>query len=256
MAAAIWSSSPTDILAYPASSFIRFCLNHALLQVKNRPQWQTVQGGAREYVRKIAATLSDVRLGTAVTSVQRTNEGALVMTEHTTECFDAVVFATHAPQTAALLVDARDEERAILNAVHYQPNVAYLHTDIRLMPQRRKVWSAWNYIGAEKKDGRQPVCVSYWLNKLQQLPFETPLMVTLNPSVQPDPSSVLRKFDYQHPVFDHAAIAAQQQLGTIQGKNKCWFAGAWTGYGFHEDGLTSALRVVADFGVHPEWARL
>jgi len=256
MAAAIWSSTPGDILKFPASSFIRFCLNHSLLQVNNRPKWQTVRGGAREYVRKIAASLSDIRLNTPVESVVRCADDVLVITEKKTERFDSVVFATHAPDTVNMLIDASAQERAILSAVRYQPNQAYLHTDLSLMPQRRKVWSAWNYIGAQKRDGARPVCVSYWLNQLQKLPFFTPVIVTLNPIHQPDPGKILRSFQYQHPMFDQPAINAQQQLQTIQGKNRCWFAGAWTGYGFHEDGLKSALRVANDFGVAPNWAKL
>ncbi len=256
MAAAIWSSTPGDILKFPASTFIRFCLNHSLLQVNNRPQWQTVRGGAREYVRKIAASLTDIRLNTPVESVVRSAEEALVITHQRTERFDSVLFATHAPDTANMLLDASAKEQALLSAVRYQPNQAWLHTDLSLMPQQRKVWSAWNYIGAQQRAGERPVCVSYWLNKLQQLPFTTPVIVTLNPIHPPDPAKVLRSFQYQHPVFDQPAIHAQQQLETIQGKNRCWFAGAWTGYGFHEDGLKSALRIARDFGVAPDWARL
>ncbi len=256
MAAAIWSSAPGDILNYPAGSFIQFCINHALLQVSNRPQWQTVQGGAREYVRKIAATLTDVRIKTPVLSVVRTSNGVLVKTEHGIETYDAVIFATHAPQTVQMLADASGDEHRILSAVRYQSNQAYLHTDLSLMPQRQKVWSAWNYIGATQQNGQRPVCVSYWLNRLQQLPFKTPVMVTLNPIAPPDRLKIHGQFDYEHPVFDQAAIAAQQQLSSIQGNNRCWFAGAWTGYGFHEDGLKSALRVVSDFGLIPSWAEL
>lgn len=256
MAAAIWSSAPGDILNYPAGSFIQFCLNHALLQISNRPQWQTVQGGAREYVRKIAATLTDVRINTPVLSVVRTSNGVLVKTEHGIETYDAVIFATHAPQTVQMLADASEDEHRILSAVRYQSNQAYLHTDLSLMPQRQKVWSAWNYIGAMQQDGQRPVCVSYWLNRLQQLPFKTPVMVTLNPIAPPDRIKIHGQFDYEHPVFDQAAIAAQQQLSSIQGSNRCWFAGAWTGYGFHEDGLKAALRVVSDFGLTPSWAKL
>ena len=256
MAAAIWSSSPSDILKYPASSFIRFCLNHSLLQVNNRPQWKTVLGGAREYVKKIAATLADVRLNTPIVSVMRTPGGVQVVTANKTESFDEVVFATHAPETAKLLTDASGHEREILTAVRYQNNLAYLHTDNSLLPRLQKVWSSWNYIGSQKVNGQRPVCVSYLLNKLQKLPFSTPVVVTLNPYDPPDPSTVLGQFTYQHPVFDKAAISAQNKLATIQGKNRCWFAGAWTGYGFHEDGLKSALRVAIYFGLQPSWASL
>ena len=256
MAAAIWSSSPNDILEFPASTFLRFCLNHALLQVNDRPQWQTVQGGAREYVRKIAATLTDIRLQTPVLHVERLADGVMVHTSMGAEQFDAVVFATHAPDTLAILSDASEAETTLLSAVRYQANTAVLHTDPQQLPKRKKVWSAWNYLGGANVDGQRPVCVSYLLNQLQNLPFTTPVVVTLNPFTPPAPETVLAQFEYQHPVFDHAAIAAQAQLQTIQGQNRTWFAGAWTGYGFHEDGLKSALRVVADFDLAPAWTSL
>lgn len=256
MATSIWFSSPHEILKYPASSFIQFCLKHSLLQLTNRPQLHTVQGGAREYVRKIAATLADVRLNTAVLSVARVAGQVQVNTSKNTELFDAAVFATHAPQTVKLLTDASDAERQILSAVRYQANQAYLHTDLSFMPRRQKVWSAWNYIGGAQKDEHRPVCISYWLNKLQHLPFTTPVIVTLNPFALPGRTKIHGRFDYEHPIFDRPAIEAQRQLDSIQGKNNCWFTGAWTGYGFHEDGLKSALRVAADFGLAPSWANL
>jgi len=256
MAAAIWSSSPADILKFPASTFLRFCLNHALLQVSDRPQWQTVQGGGREYVRKIAATLKDCRVNTPVHAVERVKNEVAVTTDAGRELFDGAIFATHAPQTLRMLTDACTAERSILSGVRYQHNAAVLHTDIRQMPRRRKVWSAWNYLGGPAVDRQSPVCVSYWLNQLQNLPFENAVMVTLNPFSPPDPGKVIAQFDYEHPLFDHDAIAAQKNLQSIQGKNRLWFAGAWTGYGFHEDGLKSALRVAADFGVAPDWARV
>lgn len=256
MAAAIWSSSPHDILQFPASTFLRFCINHALLQINNRPQWQTIQNGGRAYVRKIAATLHDYRINTPVHKVKRLPQHVAITTSAGTEIFDAVIFATHAPQTLRMLQDANANERALLSQINYQPNRAILHTDVRQMPKLGKVWSAWNYLGGIKTDQQRPVCVSYWLNQLQNLPFNTPVIVTLNPYKAPAPETVLAQFDYKHPIFDHATIAAQQQLPTIQGKNRTWFAGAWTGYGFHEDGLTSALRVVADFDLAPLWAKV
>lgn len=261
MAAAIWSSSPDDILDFPAVTFLRFCINHGLLQINDRPQWQTAQSGSREYVRKIAAVLKDVRLNSRIQGVSRVQNDAAqtgrvaVRTDGGTEHFDAVVFATHAPQTLALLDDASHEERRLLGAVRYQPNRAYLHTDVRLMPKRRKVWSAWNYLGGAPDKGDHAVCVSYWLNRLQNLPCSTDLMVTLNPFDLPAQNKTHAVFDYEHPVFDQAAISAQQDLPSIQGKNGVWFAGAWTGYGFHEDGLNSALRVAAGFGLAPDWAK-
>ena len=257
MAAAIWSSATADILAFPATTFLRFCLNHALLQVNRRPQWKTVVGGGCEYVRRIVDTLDDVRIGTAVKGVRRDADGVDVFTDKGTERFDALVLATHAPTSLRLLAnDADQDERSVLSAVRYQPNVAVLHTDTNLLPRRQRVWSAWNYLGSRAVDGTHPVCVSYLVNQLQPLPFRTPLVVTLNPVTQPAPGTELRRFVYDHPLFDLAAIDAQHRLQSVQGKRRTWFAGAWTGYGFHEDGLKSALRVAADFGASPAWARL
>ncbi|MES2163721.1 MAG: FAD-dependent oxidoreductase [Pseudomonadota bacterium] len=255
MAAAIWSSSPNDILNFPAATFLRFCMNHALLQISDRPQWRTVAGGARNYVEKIAATLPDCRLRTPVRSVQRVaNGGVIVRSAAGAETFDAVVCATHAPTTLAMLLDANETERVILGSVRYQPNTAYLHTDASLMPRRRKVWAAWNYLAGSQAAGQRPVCVSYWLNQLQALPFTTPVMVTLNPHTLPAADAILAKFDYAHPIMDGSTIRAQQQLAQIQGNAGVWYAGAWTGYGFHEDGLKSALRIAAAFDVAPAWA--
>lgn len=253
MAAAIWSSSPRDILDFPAATFLRFCLNHGLLQVNDRPQWRTVAGGSRNYVAKIAATLPERRVASAVAGVRRENGQLVVSSSAGDEVFDAVVFATHAPTTLELLLDADADERAILGGVRYQPNRAWLHTDVRLMPRRRKVWSAWNYLSSPAQDGQRPVCVTYWLNQLQDLPFETPVLVTLNPHTPPAPETVHASFDYEHPIMDQSTIAAQQQLPSIQGKDGIWYAGAWTGYGFHEDGLKSALRVAAAFDAAPDW---
>jgi predicted NAD/FAD-binding protein len=164
------------------------------------------------------------------------------------------VLATHAPTSLALLEDADATERAVLGAVRYQPNTAWLHTDTALMPRRRAVWSAWNTRAGAGFDGARPVCVTYWLNQLQALPFQTPVLVTLNPPAPPADGQVLGRFDYAHPVLDAATIAAQRQLHQLQGRSRIWFAGAWTGYGFHEDGLKSALRVAAAWGCAPSWA--
>ncbi|GHD64281.1 NAD(P)/FAD-dependent oxidoreductase [Jeongeupia chitinilytica] len=254
MAAAIWSSAPGDILRFPATTFLRFCLNHALLQVNDRPQWRSVIGGGRDYVRRIAATLNDVRLRTPVYGVQRHDGRVLVRTDDGVEAFDAVVFATHAPDTLKLLDDAGDDERRVLGAVRYQPNTAVLHTDTGQLPRRQSVWSAWNCLARTGDDGNRPVCVSYLLNRLQPLPFTRPVIVTLNPHTEPDPARVLARFEYDHPLLDQPAIDAQAKLAQLQGRRRSWYAGAWTGYGFHEDGLKSALRVADAFGVLPAWA--
>ncbi|MBC3875459.1 NAD(P)/FAD-dependent oxidoreductase [Undibacterium flavidum] len=258
MAAAIWSSSPKDILDFPASTFLRFCLNHALLQVNDRPQWRTVKNGARSYVQKIAATLKDIRLNNPVSAVVRTEAGVQIESPRGIEQFDAVIFATHAPDTLRLLKDPSEEETALLSKVRYQANTAYLHTDVSLLPRNKKVWSAWNYLGTDSntQNDAQAVCVSYLLNQLQRLDTETPVIVTLNPWQAPAADKLLASFNYDHPVFDQAAIESQRNLSQLQGKRATWFAGAWSGYGFHEDGLKSALRVVNDFQLCPNWASL
>jgi predicted NAD/FAD-binding protein len=261
MAAAIWSSAADDVLRFPAATFLRFCINHALLQVNQRPPWRTVAGGSREYVARLIARLDDVRLSTPVRSIRRDDatQGVTVVTDAAgPERFDAVVLASHAPTSLALLADADAEEHATLGAVRYQRNVALLHTDAALLPRRRRVWSAWNYVsrGAHAHGDTQPVCVSYLINQLQPLPFRTPVVVTLNPVDAPAPHTVLGRYVYEHPLLDLAAIDAQQRLPGLQGRRRTWFAGAWTGYGFHENGLKSALRVARDFGATPAWATL
>ena len=245
MAAAIWSCPMAAMLAYPVLTFVRFCHNHGLLQIEGRPQWYTVRGGARQYVERIVGRLTDVRLGDRVQQVRRDARSGKVQV---TSCrgrdsFDHVVLASHSDQSLRLLADASDAERSVLAGVGYQPNRAILHTDASLMPATRRVWSSWNCLsdGAEKPEAS----VTYWLNRLQPLPFSTPVFVSLNPLREPDPAKVLAEFDYAHPVFDAGAIAAQQRLPAVQGANRVWFAGAWTGFGFHEDGLKSGLAVAA-----------
>lgn len=259
MAAAIWSCPTATMLAFPVGSFARFCDNHGLLQVANRPRWFTVRGGARQYVQRILAGLNDVRTSTPVRRILRapldaTRDGrseVAVITDHGRETFDHVVLACHSDQALALLEDPSDAEREVLGAVPYQPNRAYLHTDLALMPRRRRAWAAWNYLSAGRfgeassgPDEASPsVAVTYWLNRLQPLPFEQPVLVTLNPLEPPRDETVLGTFDYAHPVFDTGAILAQRRLPSLQGLRNTWFAGAWTGWGFHEDGLKSGLAV-------------
>lgn len=250
MAAAIWSSSPAQILDFPAATFLRFCINHRLLQIEGRPQWRSIVGGGRQYVRKMAAAL-DVRLGQRVDRVTRRAGAVQLISQGDVQDYDAVVFATHAPDTLNMLTDADDVERTLLESVRYQPNLAILHTDRRFLPCRESLWSAWNYLS--RGDGGGSVCVTYLLNRLQRLPFQTPLMVTLNPSKDMFPRGEISRFHYDHPIFDQAAIDAQTRLPLLQGRNRTWFCGAWCGYGFHEDGLKSALRVAADLGVEAPW---
>ncbi len=246
MAACIWSCPSDQMLAFPLSTFVRFCHNHGLLQVSDRPQWRTVKAGSRTYVDKMLAAIPSRRLGTPVRSVMRGGAGARSVRIETgagIESFDHVVMACHSDQALALLGDARADERDVLAAIRYQANRAVLHTDASCLPARRKAWSAWNY---QSNAAASPdVCVHYLLNMLQPLPCETPVIVSLNPIDAPDPARVLAQFDYAHPVFDQAAVAAQARLARFQGAQNTWFAGAWTGYGFHEDGLKSGMAVAA-----------
>ncbi len=254
MAAAIWSCPTGQMRDMPLATFIRFCNNHGLLQVFDRPMWRTVLGGGRQYVEKIASQLDDIRLNCPVTAISREATGLRVSHAGGSEHFDEVVMACHSDQALAILgFAASDAQREVLSAIRYQPNRAVLHTDPALLPRDRKLWSAWNYFAGSGEPGAQPVGVSYLINKLQPLPFSTPVVVTLNPAREPDPAKVLAEFDYAHPIFDGPAIAAQQKLADVQGENGIWLAGAWGSYGFHEDGLKSALRVANAMGVRAPW---
>ncbi len=254
MAAAIWSCPTRTMLDYPLATFARFCHNHGLLQIFDRPRWRTVAGGGREYVRRMLAQLDDVQVATPVLGVERLADGVWVRCRDGAERFDEVVFACHSDQTLAILgAGASSDERRILGAVQYQPNVALVHTDTALLPRRRKVWSAWNYLAGAGRPDERPVSVSYLINRLQPLPFETPVVVSLNPFREPAPGKLIRRIEYAHPVFDQAAVDAQAALPTIQGQRHSWFAGAWTGYGFHEDGLKSAMVVARALGAEIPW---
>ncbi len=255
MIGCIWSCSTVQMLRFPVGTLIRFCHNHGLLQVRERPQWFTVAGGSREYVARLATRIGTVRLSTPVLGIERdlsrdAGFGAAhggrvsVHTQAGIEWFDEVVLAAHAPQALALLRDAGIDERRTLGAIGYQHNEAVLHTDERLLPRRRAAWAAWNYerdvsTGANE----QNVCLHYLLNQLQPLPWRQPVIVSLNPLHEPRAGTVLRRLAYAHPVFDNAAIAAQRRLAELQGRSHVWFCGAWTGYGFHEDGLKSGQQV-------------
>ncbi len=249
MAAAIWSTPAAEIGAYPAAAFIRFCVNHGLLQVKDRPAWRTVDGGSRAYVARLTRSFSDrIATGRAVRSVRRL--GRQVQVEDVAgfcETFDHVVIATHADQALTLLMDPSAQERTLLGAFGYSVNEAVLHSDASLMPRRRAVWSSWNYMSVREGDARR-LSVTYWMNRLQGIPDETPLFVTLNPLRPPRPECVIRTDSYLHPMFNSAAMAAQQQLWSLQGRRNTWFCGAYFGAGFHEDGLQAGLAVAEALG--------
>ena len=252
MIGCIWSCPTDQMLRFPVATLIRFCHNHGLIQVANRPQWRTVRGGARHYVDKLLAGLADARLNTPVRRVARTSSGVLLATDAGNAHYDAVVFACHSDQALALLADATPDEVAVLGAIRYHPNRAILHTDTTLLPRRPRAWAAWNYERAASDSREQvAVCLHYLMNRLQPLPFTQPVIVSLNPTRPPRPDSMLGEYDYAHPVFEHGAILAQRRLGDIQGQRHSWFCGAWTGYGFHEDGLKSGLAVAADVLARP-----
>ena len=255
MAAAIWSTSAAKVGAYPTEAFVRFCENHHLLQLSNRPLWRTVEGGSRRYVEKLTAGLGQgLRLASPALQVRRTEEGAYVRTPEgwQAERFDEVVIATHADQALRLLHDASADESRVLGAFGYGRNLAVLHSDPALMPQRRGVWASWNYSGG--RGAGAGLCVTYWMNRLQGIPESKPLFLTLNPVTPPRPEHLISTETYEHPVFDAAAIRAQDELWSLQGRQHTWFCGAYFGSGFHEDGLQAGLAVAeAIGGVRRPW---
>ena len=250
MAAAIWSSPAHTLMDYPAEAFIRFCGNHGLLKLIGRPLWRTVVGGSRVYVEKLARGLEDVRLNRSVVSVRRSDDGVWIQDSHGhTEQFDHVVIGSHADQALAMLAAPTAQEKDVLGAFRYSRNLTVLHTDVSLMPKRKKAWASWNYIGSDKG-----LCVTYWMNRLQGLPGQN-LFVTLNPPRPPKPDTLLRSELYEHPIFDPAALKAQKQLWSLQGQGGVWFCGAHFGAGFHEDGLQSGLAVAEQLGgVRRPWS--
>ena len=254
MAAAIWSASAETLRDYPARHFIRFCDNHGLLKFADRPIWRTVEGGSREYVKRMLSDIPDVRLGVAARSVRREQDrGTIHDSASTSETFDHVVLACHADQALKLLDDPTDQEASLLGAFRYTQNRAVLHTDARLMPQRQGVWASWNYVGSRTR--ADELQVTYWMNRLQGLPRTAPLFLTLNPGVEPAAHTVLNEEIYDHPRFDTAAMGAQDQLWSLQGARRTWFCGAWFGAGFHEDGLQSGLAVAEQLGdVRRPWS--
>jgi predicted NAD/FAD-binding protein len=255
MGAAIWSMSAASMLSFPAESFIAFFQNHHLLQW-NRPAWRTVTGGSRSYVEKLTACFRDsVRLGAAVTSIERSATGVTI-TDATgeTAAFDQVVLAAHSDQSLAMLGDATADETSILGAIAYRDNAVYLHRDPALMPRRRRAWAAWNVMQGD--DPAADLCVTYWMNALQGMPASKPLFVTLNPSVPPRADLTFGTYTYAHPQYTQAAISAQKRLPGIQGRNRTWYCGAWTRHGFHEDGLASGLAVAEALGGTVSWRDL
>jgi predicted NAD/FAD-binding protein len=255
MGAAIWSAPASEMLDFPAENFVAFFDNHRLLQY-DRPVWRTVKGGSQRYVERLQASFRDrIRFGCAVTAVERTAHGVVVHDSHGQhDTFDHVVIAAHSDQALAMLSDADTRERDILGAIGYSQNKVYLHRDVRLMPKRRHAWASWNFLRWQREgDAVNDVAVTYWMNNLQGIDHDKPLFVSLNPPFEPDPGLTFGQYLCEHPQYNAAAFAAQKRLGEIQGQRHTWFCGAWTGYGFHEDGLRSGLGVAEALGVTAPW---
>jgi predicted NAD/FAD-binding protein len=250
MAAAIWSAPAQAMLDYPAAAFIRFQDNHGLLKLTDRPVWRTVKGGSRAYVSQITQPYaSRIRLNETMLSIRRHADGVDVVSPVSgAERYDHIVLATHADQALALLSDATAAERALLTPFRYSRNLAVLHSDQRLMPKRRQIWSSWNYIGTRRAGDDDALTVTYWMNRLQNLGTQTPLFVTLNPTQPPHAGTIFHSEIYEHPLLDTAAMAAQSKLWSLQGRNRTWFCGAYFGAGFHEDGLQAGLAVAEKLG--------
>ncbi len=245
---AVWSADPRQLWSFPAHFLAAFFNNHGMLGFRDRPRWRTVAGGSARYVEALSKPFSDrIRLGSPVRSVRRLADHVLVSASGSEpERFDHVVLATHSDQALALLVDASDRERKVLGAIPYQPNDVVLHTDTRLLPRRRRAWASWNYRLLEEPVGR--ATVTYHMNRLQSLRAEREFLVTLNQTARIDPSKVIRRLRYSHPVYTPEAVRAQARVNEISGAGRTHFCGAYWGWGFHEDGVESALRVAAAFG--------
>ena len=254
MAAAIWSAPCAEILSYPAAAFLRFHHNHGLLQLTDRPVWRTVTGGSSTYVQKLRTAFSgEVRAGSPVRRVRREANAVVLTGDGWTETFDHVVFATHADQALAMLADPGPGEIEALGAFRYSRNRAVLHGDTALMPKRRRAWASWNHIG-HRAQPDSACAVTYWMNRLQGLPDERPFFVTLNPPDTLREETILHEEIYEHPLFDAAALEAQERLWSLQGVRRSWFCGAYFGSGFHEDGLQAGLAVdEALGGVRRPW---
>lgn len=255
MGAAIWSCSVETILRFPAATFIRFFKNHGLLTVNDHPQWHTVTGGSRTYVQKITAGfMPKIRADLAIKSVRRHSDHVILTDKHDQKhYFDQVVFAGHADDTLLMIENPTDAEKSVLGSFTFQENKVVAHCDQSFMPKTRGAWASWVYLAEKAVDEKPVVSLSYWMNNLQGLPASAPVFVTLNPGRMPDASLTYDTHYFKHPVFTHDAIRAQQRLDEIQGKERSFFCGAWQRYGFHEDGLLSAVTVARKFGVEIPW---
>jgi uncharacterized protein len=255
MGAAIWSTPATKMTDFPALTFLKFFDNHGLLTIADHPQWYTVIGGSKEYVSRITKPfMGNICIGIGVKSVTRRQDHIEIIDTNGNQAhYDQVIFACHSDQALKLLQNPSDQEQKALSAIRYQSNEMILHTDTSFMPKRKKAWSSWVYQANNPKEKEKTISLSYWMNNLQPLATNTPIIVTLNPHRSPKAELIHDRYTFEHPVFDTAAIKAQKKIPDIQGKDRIWYCGAWQRYGFHEDGLLSAVNIAKSMGIEPEW---
>jgi predicted NAD/FAD-binding protein len=258
MGASIWCASVDGIKSVPAREFIRFFRDHGLLQLRSQPKWRSVDGGSKTYVDRVLRDLGgDVLLSAEVRKVRRVEEGVAVEALRQDlpheAVYSQVIFACHADQALALMEDPTPREAAVLGAIRFHENSAVLHQDTATMPRRRRAWSGWNYLSFDEEDHKHAICVTFWMNMLQGIKTRQPLLVSMNPYTHVDPEKVLRRKIYRHPLFEATSVRARQALSEIQGLGGIWFAGAWTGWGLHEDGIVSALRIANRLGIRAPW---
>ena len=254
MTASIWSCPKNVIINFPVKSLLEFFKNHKLLNLYDRPIWKTVTGGSREYIKSIEKRLDGpIYLNNRINSIIEKKDGMYLKSSNGIKKYDAVILACHADESHFLLKDKFKEQDRVLSRFSFQKNTAILHSDINFMPKRKSVWSSWNYISQSGISGN--LSVTYWMNKLQNLKSTKPILLSLNPKRLPNPDLIYGQYTYSHPVFDNNAILTQKELNTIQGKNNIWYCGAWTKYGFHEDGVRSAIDLARDFNVDIPWSK-
>ena len=252
MTASIWSCPTKSILNFPIKSLLVFFENHKLLNIYNRPKWSTVNKGSREYVKKIQSLLKGkIYTNTKVNKISKSKEGIRVHYQDGIKTFDKVILACHADQSSEILIENFSEEANLLKDFKYQKNTSILHSDINFMPKRKSVWSSWNYITETGNSGN--LSITYWMNELQGINSSKPILLSLNPKILPNPDLIYGQYSYSHPILDNNAINIQKKLSSIQGKNNLWFCGAWTGFGFHEDGVKSAVEIANSHDIDLPW---
>ena len=252
MTASIWSCPTKSILNFPIKSLLVFFENHKLLNIYNRPKWSTVNKGSREYVKKIQSLLKGkIYTNSKVNKISKSKDGIRVHYQDGIKTFDKVILACHADQSSEILIENFSEEANLLKDFKYQKNTSILHSDINFMPKRKSVWSSWNYITETGNSGN--LSITYWMNELQRINSSKPILLSLNPKILPNPDLIYGLYSYSHPILDNNAINIQKKLSSIQGKNNLWFCGAWTGFGFHEDGVKSAVEIANSHNIDLPW---